>query len=53
MNGEVTVAGLEAGSGAAFYSCQPGFELTGVSLRTCDDDGVWTDAEPVCTQIGG
>ncbi len=46
-NGKVDVGGRTPGS-TAVYSCNTGYTLVGVSERTCGDDGLWSDKEPVC-----
>ena len=32
----------------AIYECFPGYRLEGVTERTCQADGFWSDQEPVC-----
>ena len=32
----------------ANYSCEQGFELIGVSSRTCQGDSTWSDLPPMC-----
>ena len=32
----------------ATYSCNDGFDLVGVSVRVCGDDGEWSDEAPMC-----
>lgn len=32
----------------ANYSCADGYEFKGVNIRTCLEDGLWTDNDPVC-----
>ena len=46
-NGTVVVVGNSRGD-MATYSCDPGFDLVGVSVRVCGDDGVWSDEAPMC-----
>ena len=46
-NGMVVVVGNSRGD-MATYSCNDGFDLVGVSVRVCGDDGVWSDEAPVC-----
>ena len=46
-NGQVTLSGNRLGS-VATYSCNSGFSLEGVSRRTCQMDGRWSDSEPSC-----
>ncbi len=47
-NGQVdTSSGTIFGS-TATYSCDSGYTLSGSSSRTCEDDGLWTQSEPVC-----
>ena len=35
----------------ATYSCDTGFTLNGVSSRTCQDDGSWSDTTPTCESV--
>ena len=37
----------------AFYSCDPGFFLQGVSKRTCQGNGQWSSEEPTCQRKYG
>ena len=46
-NGTVVVVGNSRGYMAS-YSCNPGFDLVGVSVRVCGDDGEWSDEAPMC-----
>ena len=39
--------GVNYGS-VATYICDPGYELVGAANRTCQDNGTWSDAAPVC-----
>ena len=41
------VEGNTAGS-EANYSCIDGYKLVGVTTRVCQDNGEWSDSEPVC-----
>ena len=43
-NGRVVVSGMEAGDRAT-YSCLPSYELDGVAVRLCQDNGQWTFEE--------
>ena len=47
FNGTVFVNGTVEGS-SAFYSCDFGFILEGISFRFCQSNGSWSDVEPVC-----
>ncbi len=47
-NGQVTLRGTTVGS-QADYNCFPGFILSGVSTRTCQVTGEWSDQAPTCT----
>ena len=54
-NGMVVVVGNSRGD-IATYSCNAGFDLVGVSVRVCGDDGEWSDEAPMCnltTQCNG
>ena len=39
---------IDSGFTTANYSCDEGFELVGVSFRTCMRDGNWSDTDPTC-----
>ena len=32
----------------ATYTCDPGFILTGNTVRICQENGNWSDSEPTC-----
>ena len=49
-NGKVVISGTTPGS-ITTYSCNPGFDLVGVSKRTCQNNGEWSDDEPFCEGI--
>ena len=49
-NGVMFVTGITFGSTVA-YNCDVGFELVGVSSRTCQSNGVWSDSDPTCRRI--
>ena len=49
-NGKVVISGTTPGS-ITTYSCNPGFELVGVSKRTCQNNGEWSADEPFCEGI--
>jgi len=34
------------------FTCDDGFELSGSSSRTCQDDGTWSGTEAVCDVEG-
>ena len=46
-NGTVVVVGNSSGDMATYF-CDPDFDLVGVSVRVCGDDGVWSDEAPMC-----
>ena len=50
-NGLVTVSGTTLGS-TAYYSCNAGFTLMGLSSRMCGVDGYWSGEAPVCRSEG-
>ena len=52
VNGLVSVDTTAAG-GVATYSCDEGLVLSGAEVRTCGEDGEWSDDEPFCNGIGG
>lgn len=33
------------------YTCSYGFKVSGVRIRTCRDDGKWSDSSPKCEEI--
>lgn len=35
----------------ATYSCDVGFSLAGMAMRTCQADGTWSDDAPICSSI--
>ena len=47
VNGSVLLENITIGS-VANYSCDQGFELLGVSSRTCQGDSTWSDRPPTC-----
>lgn len=47
-NGKVFLNNSSFG-GVASFECDEGFNLIGVSLRTCGLDGKWTDSSPECS----
>ena len=52
VNGErsTTVSTYEA---FANFSCNTGYELSGVNQRKCGSNGVWSEAgNPNCTRLG-
>lgn len=46
-NGNVDVPSREVGS-TATYSCNPGYELSGLETRSCQGDGDWFGFAPQC-----
>ena len=47
-NGQVShTAGTKFGQ-TATYTCDPGYNLAGVSTHTCQATGVWSGSEPTC-----
>ena len=51
-NGVVTLSGNSAGD-TATYMCNGRFELVGVPVLNCQDDGTWDNPPPVCQSIEG
>ena len=45
--GSVSHSGTSLGS-TAEYSCNSGYNLSGVSTRTCLDPGTWSGNPPTC-----
>lgn len=51
-NGKVTLPSNASYYGAlALYSCDPNFELDGVSRRLCLENGTWSSDSPACREI--
>ncbi len=48
INGEVVYDNNNIYTSVAEYSCKFGFELVGVEIRTCRENGEWSDEEPLC-----
>ena len=48
-NGAVDLSGGTAFPSVALYSCDGGYELQGDPVRMCNESGVWTGTEPICT----
>ena len=48
-NGAVMMTGNSVGD-TATYTCDMGFELVGVMMVTCQDDGMWDNPPPECTR---
>ncbi|XP_019631236.1 PREDICTED: receptor-type tyrosine-protein phosphatase alpha-like [Branchiostoma belcheri] len=46
-----TVTGGNAYQDEVMYNCNPGYQLIGVSSRTCQADGTWTVENPTCIDI--
>ena len=47
VDGAVVLNGTTVGI-VAVYMCNRGFQIVGNASRTCQEDGDWSDAEPVC-----
>jgi len=50
-NGSVIIPGNRGVGSRAIYSCNQGFELNGVRIRRCQDDGTWSPEPPTCLFI--
>ena len=48
--GSVAVTGTTFGS-TATYECIHGYLLVGVSRRTCQSNGQWSDSSPACEKL--
>ena len=48
-NGQVTLTSTTFGS-TANYTCDPGFELVGIAMRTCMANGEWSGEAPTCSR---
>ncbi|XP_066469620.1 sushi, von Willebrand factor type A, EGF and pentraxin domain-containing protein 1 isoform X1 [Tiliqua scincoides] len=33
------------------YSCYPGYELLGISVLACQEDGIWNGSAPICISV--
>ena len=44
------LSGTTVGS-YADYECFDDYELEGVAQRMCQDDGHWSDSDPVCVEV--
>ena len=49
VNGMIIMTSNTVGS-QAFHQCNPGFSLSGLSIRECTNSGQWSGAEPTCTR---
>ena len=50
-NGRVShTTGTTVGQ-TATYSCNPGYNLVGDSIRTCQATGVWSGSAPTCQRM--
>jgi CUB/sushi domain-containing protein len=47
-NGSVDVGDGTGFGATAVYTCNPGYDLLGVSSRACGADGLWTGSRPEC-----
>ena len=47
-NGQVSHTGRTTYRQTATYSCDTGYNLVGVSTRTCQATGVWSGSVPTC-----
>ena len=49
-NGAVIWNGLTTGS-SAIYFCDSGYQMTGVEIRTCMINGMWSGEAPTCIRM--
>lgn len=49
MSGNIMYSGTTGFNEMAIYTCDIGFTLNGISIRTCQDNGTWSGEEPMCT----
>jgi CUB/sushi domain-containing protein len=49
-NGHVIISGSNSGD-TATYTCFVGYNVVGVDIRYCRDDGTWTGTEPRCRPV--
>ncbi|XP_060565067.1 fibropellin-1-like isoform X2 [Ruditapes philippinarum] len=47
-NGQVLTVHGTTYNEEAEYSCNSGYQVNGVSTRTCEDDGRWSASDPTC-----
>ena len=47
VNGQVNTTGTTLGQ-TANYSCNPGYNLVGGSIRLCQATGSWSGSAPTC-----
>ena len=47
-NGTVNIDVAMNGDTTASYSCDEGFDLNGVTTRTCQQNEQWSEVEPTC-----
>lgn len=52
MNGQVLTVFGTTYDEVARYSCDTGYQVNGVSNRTCLSNGVWGASEPTCDILG-
>lgn len=46
-NGDVLITNTEYGS-ECFFSCHPGYDLKGVNVSVCTEDGSWNNSQAEC-----
>ena len=46
-NGVAGLSGTSVGD-TATYTCDSGYELVGLPVLTCQDDGTWDNSPPIC-----
>ncbi|XP_019647923.1 PREDICTED: LOW QUALITY PROTEIN: sushi, von Willebrand factor type A, EGF and pentraxin domain-containing protein 1-like [Branchiostoma belcheri] len=49
VNGQMS-GGMSYGD-QVMFTCNPGYILSGTTSRTCQADGTWSGAQPVCNQM--
>ena len=51
IGGSVTISADVVPGSRAMYSCDDKHQLSGPSVRECQEDGTWSESEPTCEGI--